>query len=126
MGAEDFDKMQAYKIANGQVNANPLVDKDGMINLAMDYESEQESEGIVQKSIGHFMDYDLWLKVYVPAESVRSFAKSIRSFAVNKRSFILEYDTQIFRCCIQESKLYDISMIVYYRLYDRRFSLMIE
>ena len=49
MGAEDFDKMQAYKIANGQVNANPLVDKDGMINLAMDYESEQESEGIVQK-----------------------------------------------------------------------------
>ena len=32
MGAEDFDKMQAYKIANGQVNANPLVDKDGMIN----------------------------------------------------------------------------------------------
>lgn len=45
MGAEDFDKMQAYKIANGQVNANPLVDKDGMINLAMDYESEQESEG---------------------------------------------------------------------------------
>ena len=51
MGAEDFDKMQAYKIANGQVNANPLVDKDGMINLAMDYESEQESEGIVQKSI---------------------------------------------------------------------------
>ena len=38
MGAEDFDKMQAYKIANGQVNANPLVDKDGMINLAMDYE----------------------------------------------------------------------------------------
>ena len=59
MGAEDFDKMQAYKIANGQVNANPLVDKDGMINLAMDYESEQESEGIVQKSIGHFMDHDL-------------------------------------------------------------------
>ena len=52
MGAEDFDKMQAYKIANGQVNANPLVDKDGMINLAMDYESEQESEGIVQKCIG--------------------------------------------------------------------------
>ena len=51
MGAEDFDKMQAYKIANGQVNANPLVDKDGMINLAMDYESEQESEGIVQKCI---------------------------------------------------------------------------
>ena len=51
MGAEDFDKMQAYKIANGQVNANPLVDKDGMINLAMDYESEQESEGIVQKNI---------------------------------------------------------------------------
>ena len=49
MGAEDFDKMQAYKIANGQVNANPLVDKDGMINLAMDYESEQESEGIVPK-----------------------------------------------------------------------------
>ena len=48
MGAEDFDKMQAYKIANGQVNANPLVGKDGVINLAMDYESEQESEGTVQ------------------------------------------------------------------------------
>ena len=47
MGAEDFDKMQAYKIANGQVNSNPLVDKDGMINLAMDYESDADSEGTV-------------------------------------------------------------------------------
>jgi len=37
----------AYRIANGQVNANPLVNKDGMINLAMDYESEAESEGSI-------------------------------------------------------------------------------
>ena len=30
---EQFEKEMAYRIANGAVNANPLVDKEGMINL---------------------------------------------------------------------------------------------
>merc|ERR1712235_11782 len=48
--------MQAYKIANGQVNANPLVGKDGVINLAMDYESE--GSDVDDESIESFNESD--------------------------------------------------------------------
>ena len=31
--AEKYNEMQAYQIANGGVNVNPLVDQEGNINL---------------------------------------------------------------------------------------------
>ena len=31
--SDKFDERMAYEIANGKVMANPLVDKEGMINL---------------------------------------------------------------------------------------------
>lgn len=47
LGNDKFDERMAYEIANGKVMANPLVDKEGMINLAMDFEDHESQDSYI-------------------------------------------------------------------------------
>jgi len=47
MGNDKFDERMAYEIANGKVMANPLVDQEGKINLAMDFEDHESEDSYI-------------------------------------------------------------------------------